>query len=172
MLYLPAPCRAAIAAHAEQDYPWECCGLLLGTPQPNGDRTVVEVCPTPNAWDTLRESFPAPETDAPAGIAAPANSGDRPTPRDETRQFAIDPADFLRLTRVARDRNLDIIGIYHSHPDHPAVPSEFDRTYAWPQYSYVIVAIESGHLVDCQSWRLDADAQFQQELIVIPATDT
>jgi proteasome lid subunit RPN8/RPN11 len=172
MLYLPESCRAAIAAHAEGDYPWECCGLLLGTVQSNGDRHVIEACPTPNAWDALRESFPTPEIPAASGMAATVPPGDHPVPRDETRQFAIDPADFLRLTRVARDRNLDIIGIYHSHPDHPAVPSEFDRTYAWPQYSYVIVAIESGHLVDCQSWRLDADAQFQQEPIVIPATDT
>lgn len=169
MLYLPASCHAAIATHAEQDYPWECCGLLLGNTQPNGDRRVVEACPTPNAWDTLRDRFPPPAIHGPDRLVVPEPPSDRPDPRDETRQFAIAPADFLRLTRVARDRNLDIIGIYHSHPDHPAVPSEFDRTYAWPQYSYVIVAIESGHLVDCQSWQLDANAQFQREQVIIPA---
>jgi proteasome lid subunit RPN8/RPN11 len=69
----------------------------------------------------------------------------------------------LKAQKQARDRNLDIIGIYHSHPDHPAVPSEFDRAIAWQQYSYIIVSVQQGKACDLKNWSLDDDHQFQPE---------
>jgi proteasome lid subunit RPN8/RPN11 len=72
----------------------------------------------------------------------------------------------LKAQKDARDRNLDIIGIYHSHPDHPAVPSEFDRAIAWQRYSYVIVSVQQGKTCDLQSWSLDDNCQFQSEEIL------
>jgi proteasome lid subunit RPN8/RPN11 len=82
----------------------------------------------------------------------------------------------LIAMRDARDRGMDIIGIYHSHPDHPASPSECDRQLAWPQYSYVILSIERGEVRELYSWQLDDYHQFQpEELIVLdpqtPAPD-
>jgi proteasome lid subunit RPN8/RPN11 len=71
----------------------------------------------------------------------------------------------LQVQRSARERELEIIGIYHSHPDHPAVPSECDRRLAWPVYSYVILSVQSGQVMACQSWRLDDQHQFQPEAI-------
>jgi proteasome lid subunit RPN8/RPN11 len=76
-----------------------------------------------------------------------------------------DARDSEALLRSA-DRNLDIIGIYHSHPDHPAVPSEFDRAIAWSQYSYIIVSVQQGKACDLKSWSLDDDHQFQPEEIL------
>jgi proteasome lid subunit RPN8/RPN11 len=73
----------------------------------------------------------------------------------------------LKAQKDARDRNLDIVGIFHSHPDHPAVPSEFDRAIAWQQYSYIIVSVQNGLARDLKSWSLDDDDQFQHEEILI-----
>jgi len=69
----------------------------------------------------------------------------------------------FKAQKDARDRNLDIIGIFHSHPDHPAVPSEFDRAIAWQQYSYIIVSVQQGKAWELKSWSLDDNHQFQPE---------
>jgi proteasome lid subunit RPN8/RPN11 len=75
----------------------------------------------------------------------------------------------LMAMREARNCSLEIIGIYHSHPDHPAVPSECDRQLAWPQYSYIIVSVAQGYAAESKSWILDDTHQFQPEPIVIAA---
>jgi proteasome lid subunit RPN8/RPN11 len=72
----------------------------------------------------------------------------------------------LQAQKDARDRHLDIVGIFHSHPDHPAVPSEFDRAIAWQRYSYIIVSVQQGQACDLKSWSLDDDQQFQPEAII------
>jgi proteasome lid subunit RPN8/RPN11 len=71
----------------------------------------------------------------------------------------------MSVQRDGRERNLDIIGIYHSHIDHPAVPSECDRRLAWSSYSYVIVSVVHGKASDLKSWCLDDQHQFQPEPI-------
>lgn len=73
----------------------------------------------------------------------------------------------LKVQKEARDRQLDIIGIYHSHPDHPAIPSEFDRLCGWQAYSYIIVSVLQGKARDVLSWSLDDNHQFQPEEIVV-----
>jgi len=136
--------------HAESTYPEECCGLLLG--QIKGEvKTLVEVSPTENAWDTqAAEAF--------QGVnSSPPQSGTK------RNQFSIAPEVMLKVQKQARDRELDIIGIYHSHPDHPAIPSEFDRAIAWHRYSYIIISVQQGIASDLRSWTLDPHHQFQPE---------
>ncbi len=135
-----------IHTHAESTYPEECCGLLLGTLDLTS-KTVVAVQTLNNAWTA--------DLDAADGHLTKA------------RRYEIAPADWLAVLRSSRDRHLDIIGIYHSHPDHPAVPSECDRQLAWPQYSYLIAAVHQGNVTAALSWCLDDDHQFQPEEMVI-----
>lgn len=78
-------------------------------------------------------------------------------------RFSIAPKAMLQAQKDARDHNMDIIGIYHSHPDYPAIPSEFDQAIAWPQYSYVIVSVQQGKAIDLKSWSLDDNHQFGPE---------
>jgi proteasome lid subunit RPN8/RPN11 len=144
----------AIAAHAERTYPEECCGLLLGRSSTGASesKTVVEARATENVWTQ--------------------NLGDAielPTDWDVTqhKHFWIDPREMLQIQRAARDRYLDIIGVYHSHPDHPATPSEMDRMCAWAHYSYIIVSVQHGKVIDLRSWSLTEDHRFQSEDILI-----
>ena len=83
----------------------------------------------------------------------------------KARRYSIDPKDMLRSQKQAREQGLKIIGIYHSHPDHVAVPSECDRIQAWATYAYVIVSVCEGKAVDVQNWTLDSEHQFQPELM-------
>ncbi len=146
VLKLDAHHLQTIAAHAESTYPEECCGLLLGTVDSTGT-TIVVVKPTENAWS------------AEATIAPVKSFG-------KTRRYEIAPQSMLTAMREGRDRHLEIVGIYHSHPDQPAVPSECDRQLAWQHYSYVIVSVKKGVTIDGRSWRLDAHHQFQPEKIL------
>ena len=79
--------------------------------------------------------------------------------RDDSprNRFAVTAEDVRDAEKAARDRGLDVIGWYHSHPDHPARPSEFDREHAWPWYSYVIVSVMGGAPAEMTSWRLNDD---------------
>lgn len=147
----------AIRAHAERTYPEECCGLVLGVsgshPHPDS-RTAVELWPVDNNWTASLDGAIAPAL-AEGSLAT------------KTRRYWIDPKDVLAAQRHARDQKLNVIGVYHSHPDHPAVPSECDRTLAWPGYSYLIVSVPQGHAQDLLSWSLDDNHQFQPEALLI-----
>jgi len=81
--------------------------------------------------------------------------------RDDSprNRFAVTAEDVLEAEKAARQHGLDIVGWYHSHPDHPAHPSQFDREHAWPWYSYIIVSVMSGKPADMTSWRLNDDRQ-------------
>jgi proteasome lid subunit RPN8/RPN11 len=128
----------SIRAHAERTYPMECCGLLLGKSDPTG-KTVIEVKATNNGWNGDESGL------------------------TKTRRYEIAPAEMLSATKLARSHQIDIIGIYHSHPDHPAIPSDCDRAAAWSQYSYAIVSVLNGTSDDFQSWSLDDQQVFQAE---------
>lgn len=156
MLQLARHHLEAIHAHAESTYPEECCGLLLGTSDLNG-KTVVAVQATVNAW-TMADNIAGDR--AGDGKLTAANF-------TKTRRYAIAPADLLATMRAHPDR--DIVGIYHSHPDRAAVPSECDRQLAWPQYSYLIAAVHQGRVVDALSWCLDDYQQFQSEEMLLDA---
>jgi len=143
----------ALQTHAESTYPEECCGLLLGHLSGSA-KTLIEVLPTENTWDDeAAEAFQSIE-------------GSAKLESSKRSRFSIAPIVMLNAQKDARDRNLDIIGVYHSHPDHPAVPSEFDQAIAWSKYSYIIVSVQDGLACDLKSWSLDDDHQFQPEEIL------
>jgi proteasome lid subunit RPN8/RPN11 len=145
----------SIRAHGARDYPNECCGILFGKAD-GRSKEVVEVVPLPNlrlhpsrAQDVLPLEQPGRES--------------------ERNRFLIDPMEQLKAEKEARKRGLDVVGYYHSHPDHPAVPSEYDRVHAWPWYSYVIVSVERGEPKAMTSWVLSEDrSRFEAEEIVHP----
>jgi len=74
---------------------------------------------------------------------------------DDPHRYLIAPDDLRRLEAEVRREGLEIVGYYHSHPDHPARPSAFDAEHAWPWYSYLIVRIDHGRAADAASWVLD-----------------
>jgi proteasome lid subunit RPN8/RPN11 len=137
MLLLAKKLDQEIREHGAKDYPHECCGAMLGTDGGEGGREVRALFPLINRRDD--------------------------SPRN---RFSITPDDFRAAERAAADRGLDLLGWYHSHPDHPARPSEFDREHAWPWYSYVIVSVDGGVPKDLTSWLLDDDrTAFQPEVV-------
>lgn len=128
----------AIRAHAQADYPHECCGFLLGSAQ--GDTA------------TVRKTIPAANTRT-------------DSPRN---RFEIDPGELVKVDRAARSEQMGVIGFYHSHPDAPAVPSNFDREHAWPGYCYVIVSVQKGQARAMHNWLLHDDrTQFSEDPIII-----
>ncbi|MGB3759494.1 MAG: M67 family metallopeptidase [Rivularia sp. (in: cyanobacteria)] len=144
-----------IFSHAESTYPEECCGVILGdldrdtrsVKPPAYRKTVVEIVPTQNAWNSeAAGDFPSCDAS-----------------HSKKRRYTIAPQDMLQLQKASREKNLNIIGIFHSHPDYPATPSEFDRNCAWQEYSYIIVSVQKGRAGDINSWVLDDNSQFQQE---------
>ena len=142
----------AIRAHAESTYPEECCGLLLG--KFTSDRKeLLEVRPTENAWQEQNARELGQELAASETIA----------PLTKESRYIIKPAEMLRVIKEARSRDLSLIGVYHSHPDHPAIPSECDRQLAWPEYSYIIVSVPQGKAGEILTWNLDEQNQFQAE---------
>jgi proteasome lid subunit RPN8/RPN11 len=136
MIALKAETERRIREEGEKAYPDECCGFLLGRFNDDGGRRAETIIPVANA----REA------------------------EEQYHRFVIRPEDFMRAEKEARRQNRDIIGIYHSHPDHPARPSEYDREQAMPFYSYVIVAVEAGRAAELTSWELaDNREQFFEE---------
>ncbi|ASC69243.1 hypothetical protein XM38_001700 [Halomicronema hongdechloris C2206] len=153
-LVLTADHLHQMRSHGERMYPEECCGILVGQLLPDaGQRQLLELHPADNDW--------RPDVDVDDGNPSGAQGESQHLSR--TRRYWIDPRRLLQIQRYARDRNLAIIGIYHSHPDHDAVPSECDRTLAWPDYSYVIVSVHRGQAVDVRSWQLDETHHFQPD---------
>ena len=136
--------------HAEKTYPEECCGIILGKIE--GDRKIIlDPIPTQNTWNEESAQY----------LTGIANLSDRIG--EKARNFSIAPEDLLKAQKEARDRHIIVLGFYHSHPDAAAIPSEFDRAIAWPDYSYLIIAVDQGKAKDLQSWTLDKDRQFQIE---------
>ncbi|MGA1475612.1 MAG: Mov34/MPN/PAD-1 family protein [Prochlorothrix sp.] len=171
MLTLTADQYRSIAIHAAQTYPEECCGLLLGTQHQNPadhqnqpQKICREVWPTANVWVVTDEELLQGSPEQTSAEQA-WHTGKRNPDRHD--RFTIDPRDLLQAQRYSRDRNWGIIGVYHSHPDHPAHPSERDRVAAWSHYSYLILSVAQGNTVDYRSWILDDQHQFQSEAVVV-----
>jgi proteasome lid subunit RPN8/RPN11 len=82
------------------------------------------------------------------------------------RRFLVRPADYRAAEARASEVRQDLLGFYHSHPDHPARPSQYDLDHAWPSFSYVIVSVLARHPADLRSWRLREDrSQFDEEAV-------
>jgi proteasome lid subunit RPN8/RPN11 len=133
----------AIAAHGERDYPYECCGLLLGRFSEDSTKAIVETYAISNA----REE------------------------EAKRNRFLIRPEELMRGERYAENKGLEVVGFYHSHPDHPAVPSQYDLDHAWPLYSYIVVAVKAGQAADLRSWEMEADrSRFEEEKMLVRQT--
>jgi proteasome lid subunit RPN8/RPN11 len=78
---------------------------------------------------------------------------------DDPHRYLISPDDLRRITAELDRSGLDVLGFYHSHPDHPAAPSAFDVDHAWPWYSYIIVAVKKGRAGEISSWELEDDTR-------------
>jgi proteasome lid subunit RPN8/RPN11 len=128
---------ATIRRHAAAAYPYECCGALIGTQRDDGRVDIVDALELDNVTD----------------------EGPR-------RRFRVSPADYRQSEARARELGAELVGFYHSHPDHPAQPSQYDLDHAWPNFSYVIVAVAAGESGDLRSWRLRPDrSAFDEEPI-------
>ncbi len=134
MLFMPETLGKRLKAYAQQSYPQESCGVLLGVRR--GDQHVA------------------------SRVRRACNLN---VERAEDR-YELDPDDFLSADREARAAGLDIVGIWHSHPDHPARPSATDRDGAWPGWSYLIVSVSREGVGEIRSWRLNG-GDFEEEEI-------
>ena len=140
MLKLTEALKREIESHGIETYPHECCGALIGKAYP-----LREVDVTGKNDEVLdREVFKL----------MPLANQRNDSPRN---RFEITPEDFRLAEKTAQDNKLELIGWYHSHPDAPARPSEYDRDHAWPWYSYIIVSVQKGVPRDMTSWRLRDD---------------
>jgi proteasome lid subunit RPN8/RPN11 len=128
----------SLRKHGEETYPHECCGVLLGQIEDDGTRTVTSV----------------------------ARAGNTRTDSAHNR-YNIDPKDLIRMQREGRDRGEDIIGFYHSHPDHPAQWSSTDLAEAhWFGCSYVITSVEKGKAVLTNSFELAGSDESDKKLVL------
>jgi proteasome lid subunit RPN8/RPN11 len=119
-------------------YPNECCGIIYGRIV-DRKRIVDELETVPNDFE----------------------------PGEQYHRFSITPATLMKAEKKCTGGKL-VLGFYHSHPDHPARPSEYDRVHGWPFYSYVIVAIHQKKPVDMTSWVLsEATEQFAKQEIAV-----
>ena len=116
--------------HAESDYPYECCGFILGHFGKN-ESSAIEYIPAKNTKQENRE-----------------------------RRFLIDPMAYQNAEDIADKKNLSVISIVHSHPDHPDKPSDFDRDHALPGFSYIIIAVKDGKSISFRSWQLNLDRKY------------
>ena len=86
---------------------------------------------------------------------------------DQRRRFEISPLDYMRAEKFALQNDTTLLGVYHSHPNHPAIASEHDLAVAMPYFSYVIVSVMNGVVADLKSWRLKDEMQeFQEEKVL------
>jgi proteasome lid subunit RPN8/RPN11 len=141
-VWIRAELAGKIRQHGEETYPHECCGALLGRDAISAgrpEREILELYPLVNR----REDSPR-------------------------NRFSVAPRDVMDADRAAEAQGLDVVGWYHSHPDHPARPSEYDREHAWPWYSYIIVSVLKGAAGEMTSWRLQDDrAGYDKERIEV-----
>lgn len=137
-IHISTELLAVIEKDARDKYPEECCGVLLGTIFSDSVRQVLRVIPVNNTKEDQRE-----------------------------RMYLI-PSERIRDIEIhATQIGIEVLGFYHSHPDHTGDPSDFDRKAAWPWYSYIIVPVWDGKPSTIRSWRLTDDrSRFNEEQIV------
>jgi proteasome lid subunit RPN8/RPN11 len=128
-----------IREHAEEGYPNEVCGFLVGTTGPGAeDRAVTRIRRAPNTFDGSRRT-----------------------------RFNIHPRELMAVDDELEGSDQKVLGFYHSHPDYPAAPSQYDQEHAWPWYSYIVVSVLEGEARHVTSWRLRGDrSTFDEETVV------
>ncbi|MBO9682101.1 MAG: M67 family metallopeptidase [Flavisolibacter sp.] len=120
---------------ALQSFPDECCGFFFGR-EVDEERIITDVLIVNNSKEG-----------------------------DKKRRFEISPKDYLNAERFADENGLQLLGVYHSHPNHPAIPSEHDRVAAQPYFSYIIISVKENEIRDIRSWQLNESFQFEEETI-------
>ena len=140
-LEIKADLLAQIHSHGEDAYPGEGAGFLLGN-SAQESRTVSAILKLPNAREESARH----------------------------NRYLLTPQDMLRSEQEADRLGLDVVGVFHSHPDHPNQPSEFDRQWAMPWFSYIITSVEQGKAGASRSWRLTDDREkfLEEEIVVTP----
>jgi len=128
-----------VLAVMEQDalnaFPNECCGFFFGKEE-GESRLVLEALPVKNTKEG-----------------------------DQRRRFKIEHESYMKAEKHAFGKGIALLGIYHSHPLHPAIPSEHDRSQAMPWFSYIILSVEEEAVVDVTSWQLNDSREFEKETI-------
>ena len=140
MLRLNETIHNAIKSHGAQSYPYEGCGLLLGRVE-DGENIVTEIRPMENVW---------------------------PVEEEKPIRFRIDEKAWQQVELDAMLNDLDVIGIFHSHPDDQPVASPRDLAWAsWPGYSYLITQVLKGKPTHSRSWQLKSDRSgfFEEDVI-------
>lgn len=133
-IHLSKSAETEIRRHGEQTFPYECCGFLYGREE-GEQRFIEEAVPVDNA-----------------------------KPGDQRRRFEISPLDYLKAERYADEHHTQLLGVYHSHPNHPAIASEHDLAQAMPYFSYVIVSVQEGAATEIKSWKLkEGEREFLEE---------
>lgn len=143
MLQLDTTLLQRIEEHGTAAYPYEGCGLLLGE-SVEGRNVIHDIFPAENQW---------------------------PVQEEKRTRFRIAPEEMLRAEMAAMERGLEVVGIFHSHPDVPPVASPRDLTWAtWPGYSYLITGINNAQPAGSRSWQLRPDRQgfVEEEIKIIP----
>ncbi|MBN9349220.1 MAG: M67 family metallopeptidase [Chitinophagaceae bacterium] len=135
MLYIAQEAKKQIIEDGIRTFPDECCGFLFGR-EKGEDRIIDKITVVTN----VKEG-------------------------DKRRRFKISATDYLKAEKYAVENSLILLGVYHSHPNHPSVPSEHDRVVAQPYFSYIIESIQDGKFATLQSWRLNDDFQFEEEQV-------
>jgi proteasome lid subunit RPN8/RPN11 len=136
MISIQQQAKEIMIEDAIGSYPDECCGFFYGSEDRKGNRVVTHVLVVNNAKEG-----------------------------DKRRRFEISPKDYLKAERFADEQGLQLMGVYHSHPNHPAIPSETDRLSAQPFFSYIIISVYERRLNNVRSWRLNDAVQFYEEPI-------
>lgn len=139
-LYFTKEASEGIAKHGEEGYPNEICGLLIGKDGPEG-RVIRALMPIQNEFEE----------------------------GEQYHRFLITPEAMFRAERLARKELLDVLGIYHSHPNEEARPSLYDRDHAaWTAWSYTIVSVREGKAAGLRAWKLREDrSAFDEEDVAI-----
>lgn len=138
-LHLSPAFYAQITAHLQAAYPNEGAGILIGLPDGAG-KTVRAIQPFTNKFET----------------------------GEQFHRYLITAQDMLAGETEAERLGLDVVGIFHSHPDHPAQASDYDREYALPWYSYLIVSVLQGSAGSARSWILTDDRmKFVEETVEV-----
>ena len=140
MIALNEEALAAIRRHGREAYPEECCGALLGV---NADG-IARVTRVERIENSRRE--------------------------ERRRRYSIEPPEYVRVEKLADSEGLAVLGFYHSHPDHPAVPSDYDREHGLPVFHYVVMAVPAGSPGEVASFVLSEDrGVFEREEFLIEA---
>lgn len=150
MIIIQPKANDEMISDAVSAFPDECCGFFYGVETKEGSRNITNILRVDNSKQG-----------------------------DKKRRYEISPQDYLRAERYAEENKLELLGVYHSHPNHPAIPSETDRISAQPFFSYIIISVvEDNNLISGQKnsiseqknivfrcWRLNDEQQFEEEKI-------